>query len=257
MEGVPMSATNYQSIDYDRLFGSNPFTEKKNEIENLIVQLREKLATRPSSNPVGIDDPEVTKYMESSVTSQRKLLNDYVKAAAGAAVKRGGFGIMGAPRLDSSLTYSAIQNLAKDYSTRLKQALGYAGDIADSNRQQYQDDMLNLQKLLGVQKGYLSEEADWKQKLATAIRDDWEKQIQWMRDDQAAKSSAETNRAKYAVEQLRAQSELQKLQQEIKQKLQDQAAWDRLMKKAGLLNSVGPFGAGWTTADDYLLKKSG
>lgn len=252
-----MSTGGYQTIDYDSIIGTNPFSEKKSEIETLINQLREKLSKGTTDSSTGIDDPEVRNYMSSTLGAQRKLLDDYVRAAAGAGVKRGGFNVMGAPRLDSSLTYSAIQNLAKDYSNRLKQALSYGADIKDTKRKQYQDDMLNLQKLLNVQKGYLSEEADWKEQLAQAIRNDWEKQMEWMRQDRSARSQAEANLAKYRTDQVRAETELQKLQDEMNKKLQDEAAWNRLMKKAGLMDSVGQFGAGWTAADDYLLKKLG
>lgn len=252
-----MATANYQTPDYESLFGSDPFSSRRTEIETLISQLREKLSQSSQGAYSGINDSAVQDYMNSSAGAQRKLLDDYVRAAAGAGIKRGGFGVMGAPRLDSTLTYSAVQNLAKDYSTRLKQALGYGAEVRDSQRKQYQDDMLNLQKLLGLQKGYLSEEADWKEKLALAIREDWEKQMEWMRQDQMVKSQAQAELAKYKAEQVKADTEQKKMQQEIDRKLKDEASWNSLMKKAGLIDSVGRFGAAWTTADDYTLKRLG
>ena len=252
-----MATVNYRTPDYQSIFGSEPFSSRRTEIETLITQLREKLSQSSQGSYAGINDPAVQNYMDSSVGAQRKLLDDYVRAAAGAGIKRGGFGVMGAPRLDSTLTYSAVQNLAKDYSTRLKDALSYGSDVRESQKKQYQDDMLNLQKLLSLQKGYLAEEADWKEKLALAIREDWEKQMEWMRQDQTAKSQAETELAKYRAEQVKADTEQKKLQQEIDRKLKDEATWNSLMKKAGLIDSVGRFGAAWTTADDYTLKRLG
>ncbi len=251
-----MATTTYQAVDYNSLFGSNPFSAGKSEIETLITRLRDKLAQSSPLSSTGLDDDSIVRdYMDHSLGAQRKLLDDYVKAAAGAGIKRGGFGIMGGPRTDSALAYSAIQNLAKDYSTRLKQALEHAGQVRDSQRKQYQDDMLNLQKLLNVKKGYLSEEADWKEKLAEAIRSDWEKQVEWRRQDEAAKSQAEADRAKYGTERMKAEAELNRLRQEMSQKLKDQADWNRLMKKAGMVDFLGRFGANWSGADDYTLKK--
>lgn len=250
-----MAATSYPPADFDSLLGSNPFSAKKTEIETLINQLRERLTqTRPKAY-AGIDDGAVQDYMSYSVGAQRKLLDDYVKAAAGAGVKRGGFGVMGGPRLDSTLMYAALQNLAKDYPTRLKQALKYGSDIGDSRRKQREADMLSLQKLLSVQKGYLSEEADWREKLAHSILRDREQQAALRSQDQSAKLHAVANSAKYTAEQTKAENELQKLQREISQKLKDEADWNRLMRKASLLEAVGQFGAGWTSADDYNLKR--
>lgn len=250
-----MCANAYQQLDYEKLYGANPFSEKKKEIEDLISLLREKMPQKQPDPFSGVDDPEVQNYMSSTLGSQRKLLYDYVKAAAGAGLKRGGFNVMGGPRLDSSLTYSALQNLAKDYANRLKAALKYGADMADAKTQQYDNYMLDLQKLLGLQKGYLAEEADWKEKLAQAIRQDLQKQTQWMREDQAAKTRADANQTKYDADRIRAETDLKKFQEEINRKLQDQAAWERLMKKARLIDSVGQFGAGWSSADDMLLKR--
>ncbi len=250
-----MASGNYQALDYESIFGPNPFSEKKNEIDRLIGELKEKISRNSPGEFQGMDDPNVQNYMNSSLGSQRKLLGEYVKAAAGAGIKRGGYGVMGAPRLDSSLTYSALQSLARDYSKRLDEAMSYGIEMNDSERTRFQADMLNLQKLLNLQKDYLSEESDWKEKLARTIREDWEKQVQWAREDEAAKGASQEQQAKYRAEQIRAETELRKLQQEINGKLQDEAAWNRLMSKASLINSVGQFGAGWTTADDYMLKK--
>lgn len=250
-----MCANVYQQVDYEKLYGTNPFSGKKKEIEDLISLLREKMAQKQPDPFAGIDDPEVQNYMSSTLGSQRKLLYDYVKAAAGAGVKRGGFSVMGGPRLDSSLNYSALQSLAKDYANRLKAAMSYGADMADAKNRQHDNDMLELHKLLGLQKGYLTEEADWKEKLAQAMRQDLQKQSQWMREDQAEKTRADENQAKYNADRIRAETDLKKLQDEINTKLQDQAAWDRLMKKARLIDSVGRFGAGWSSADDMLLKR--
>lgn len=250
-----MPYNSYPAIDYERLLGENPFTAKKTEIESLINELRKKIDQNQPKTSTGIDDPDVRNYMDVALGEQRKLLDDYVKSAAGASIKRGGFGVMGAPRLDSSLMYAAIQNLAKDYSSRMKQALEYGANLNNTRNKQYQDDMLNLQKLLNTQKGYLSEEADWKEKLAQAIKDDWEKQIKWMLESQSAKNQAQANQDKYSAEQIKAETELRKLQQQINQKLQEEAAWNRLLKKANLIDSAGRFGAGWTTADDYTLTR--
>lgn len=250
-----MASGNYQALDYESIFGTNPFSEKKNEIDRLIGELKEKISRNTPGEFLGMDDPNVQNYMNSSLGSQRKLLGEYVKAAAGAGIKRGGYGVMGAPRLDSSLAYSALQSLARDHSKRLDEAMSYGIEMNDSERSRFQADMLNLQKLLNLQKDYLSEESDWKEKLARAIREDWEKQVQWTREDEAAKVGSQERQAKYRAEQIRAETELRKLQQEINSKLQDEAAWKRLISKASLINSVGQFGAGWTTADDYMLKK--
>lgn len=250
-----MATSNYQKPDYDSLFGAEPFSSKRTEIETLINQLREKLAQSRQEAYTGVNDPAVQDYMNYSVSEQKKLLDDYVRAAAGAGIKRGGFGVMGGPRLDSALKYSAIQSLAKDFSSRLSQALSQGSKVKDSQRKQYQEDMLNLQKLLSLQKRYLEDEADWKEKLAQAIRQDWEKQIEWARQDQITKSQAEAEQSRYRADQLKAEAEMKRSQQEMDQKRMDEAQWNSLMKKARLVDSVGRFGAAWTAADDYNLKR--
>ena len=81
-------------------------------------------------------------------------------------------------------------------------------------------------------------------------RSDWE-------SDLASEREAEKNAYERAQQELKNRLEKQKTDEESYAKRKNQYDWEMLMKKASLLDSVGRFGAGWTTADDYLLKRLG
>ena len=81
-------------------------------------------------------------------------------------------------------------------------------------------------------------------------RSDWE-------SDVAAAQEAENTAYERAQQEIKNRLENQKADEQSYAKRKNQYDWEMLMKKASLLDSVGRFGAGWTTADDYWLKRLG
>lgn len=79
-------------------------------------------------------------------------------------------------------------------------------------------------------------------------RSDWE-------SDLAAAQEAEKTAYERAQQEIKNRSEKEKAAEESYAKRKNQYDWEMLMKKASLIDSVGRFGAGWTSADDYLLKR--
>ena len=81
-------------------------------------------------------------------------------------------------------------------------------------------------------------------------RSDWE-------SDVAAAHEAEKTAYERAQQEIKNRLENQKADEESYSKLKNQYDRNKLMKKAALIQAVGRFGAGLTSANDYELKRLG
>ncbi len=156
----------------------NPFLEPSRQIADLIARLSSAQMQGSASGTPGINsgsfswqshaarpaDPEVRDYMSNVLGGQRNTLDDYVRRAAGASIKRGGKTTAGGPPLDSALYQQAIESLAKGYGDRFRDAMNYNRYVKGTESSQVSDNMRNLQNLLSLQQRYLSSATDWKQK---------------------------------------------------------------------------------------------
>ncbi len=152
----------------------NPFLEPSRQVADLIARLSGAQMQGPSSGSFSWQshvarpaDPEVRDYMSNVMGGQRNTLDDYVRRAAGASIRRGGTTTAGGQPLDSTLYQQAVESLAKGYGDRFSDAMNYNRYVKGTESSQFSDNMRNLQNLLSLQQRYLSSAADWQQKQAS------------------------------------------------------------------------------------------
>ena len=188
-------ATNSDFNYYE--FGDNPWLAPTQQISDLVARM---LATIPDQGTgsagqgaggsygqwgtytPGPDDPAVREYMAHVLGGQRNALDEYVRRAAGAGIKRSGLNVRGGPALDSALHQAAMRNLTGGYSDRFREAMGFAKQLRGESYSKYRDSMVDLQNLLASQHSYLSSQADWRTALANLKRADWLRELEWERD---------------------------------------------------------------------------
>jgi hypothetical protein len=268
-EAIQMPFPNYAGSSRATYAGysaskSNPFVEPTRQITELVARLS-ALGQRPTSGQsIGASasssdwgthvahpgDPEVRDYMSNVLGGQRNTLDDYVRRAAGASIRRGGINTAGSSPVDSTLYKQAIENLAKGYGDRFRDAMNYNKYVKGAEASQFSENMKNLQNLLGLQQRYLSSAADWQQKTGSS------QQRPTSVDDSQDRALKEL-----ALERMRQQTEAERRQnvaakEDRQRALDDQLAteakWTELMQKAGRASQIGRVGAGWTAQDDAL-----
>jgi hypothetical protein len=243
---------------------SNPFLEPTRQITELIGRLSAQGQRPASGQSAGASgsfsdwgthvarpgDPEVRDYMSNVLGGQRNTLDDYVRRAAGASIRRGGINAAGSPPLDSALYKQAIENLAKGYGDRFRDAMDYNKYVKGAESSQFSENMRNLQNLLGLQQRYLSSAADWQQRMGssqqppTSVDDSQDRALKELTLERMRQQMEAERRQNVAAREDR--------QRALDDKLATETAWTQLMQKAGRASQVGREGAGWTAQDDAL-----
>ena len=85
------------------------------------------------------DDAEVKRYLDNDLGQQRTILDEYVKRAASAGIKRGGMNVAGSAPLDSSLRAGEISALAAGASQAFRDAMDYGKYVKSTRYKQFQD----------------------------------------------------------------------------------------------------------------------
>jgi hypothetical protein len=184
----------FSSFDYRNAFGDNPWLGPTKSLMQWTSGLGNTVfgsgptgtTGSTSSGSVGSyvanpADAAVQDYMSHIMGGQRNALRDYVRQAAGAGIKRGGMNVVGGPALDSALHHSAMQNLAKGYADRFREAMDYNKYLKGTAYSQQNDSIRNLQNLLGLQHQYLSSQAGWTDRLGDMMRSDYLGDVDWNR----------------------------------------------------------------------------
>ncbi|MCA1961471.1 MAG: hypothetical protein LDL33_11825 [Desulfomonile sp.] len=181
-------------FNYEGAFGSNPWTTPTRQISSLVSSLMGSLSgfsglqssggssSSTSSLAARPDDLEVQSYMSHVLGGQRTQLDEYVRRAAGAGIKRGGMNVVGGPSLDSSLHHSAMKTLAGGYADRFREAMSYNRGLRSELYSRYNDSLSSLQSLLGTQHRFLSSQADWSQRMGSLRHSDYLRELDWQRD---------------------------------------------------------------------------
>lgn len=179
------SRPSYRGFDYQMAYGSNPFTSDLNTVKQDVDLVRTRIASMDSGGSgqflPRVGDQEVKDYLANALSGQRNTLDDYVRRAAGASIKRGGMNVLGGPDLDSTLHHDAMKTLAAGYGQRLGEAMNYNKYLKSVQYGQYADSVRNLQNLLGLQQNYLSNQAGWQERLGNRRQDDWRADVNWKR----------------------------------------------------------------------------
>jgi hypothetical protein len=185
------------SIFNYREFGDNPWVKPTKQISDLVARMlaavpdpRARTAAKGTgssyarwgSDSPGPDDPAVRGYMDHVLGGQRNALDEYVRRAAGAGIRRSGLNVRGGPALDSTLHQAAMRNLAGGYSGRFREAMNFAKQLRGESYRKYRDSMTDLQNLLASRHGYLSSQSDWTKNLAGLKHTDWLRELGWERD---------------------------------------------------------------------------
>ncbi len=242
----------------------NPFVEPTRRIAELIGRLSTVQQQSGSGKSSGASgrlsdrgthvarpaDPEIRDYMDNVLGGQRNTLDDYVRRAAGASIRRGGRNTAGSLPLDSALYQQAIEGLAKGYGDRFRDAMNYNRYVKGTESSQLSDNMRNLQNLLSLQQRYLSNAADWQQRRVSS---------------QPTPTSSDDGRDRalkdLALERMRQQMETERWQntaakedrqRALDDKLSAETNWMQLMQKAGRASQFGRTAAGWTAQDDAM-----
>jgi hypothetical protein len=242
----------------------NPFLESSRQIAELIGRLSLLQQAPASGRSSGVSggasdwgthvartgDPEVREYMSNVLGGQRNTLDDYVRRAAGASIRRGGKNAAGSVPLDSALYQQAIESLAKGYGDRFRDATDYNKYVKGKESSEFSDNMRNLQNLLSLQQRYLSGAADWQQKMGMPARVSASPD---QSQDRTLKDLAlERLRRQMETEQWQSTAAKEDRQRALDDKLASEANWTQLMQKAGRVSQIGRTAAGWTAQDDAM-----
>ncbi len=183
-------------FDYSSVFGSNPWNKPAKQISNLVSRMFSAIqdSRKPAGSgtaaasfgswslkPASAEDPGVQDYMSHLLGGQRSQLQDYVRQAAGAGIRRSGLNVKGGADAASSLHLAAMKNLASGYSDRFREAMNYNKALKESQYNVYSDRIRNLQNLLGLQQSYLTGQADWRNRLGTLKHSDWRSDREFQR----------------------------------------------------------------------------
>jgi hypothetical protein len=125
--------------------------------------------------------------MDHVMGGARNLLDNYVKKAAATGIKRGGMNVVGGPALDSALHHSAMKNLAGSYGNTFREAMNYNKYLTSTKRAQQQQNLKNLQSMLGMRRELLDRKAGWSKRLGDLQRSDYLDKLQWDRGADARK----------------------------------------------------------------------
>ncbi len=109
------------------------------------------------------------------------MVDEYVRRAASAGIKRGGANVVGGAPLESSLHHEALSTLARDYTNRFGEAMNYGKYVKSAQYDQLGDSVKNLENLLGLQQSYLSSQANWQNRVGSAMQGDWRGDVDWDR----------------------------------------------------------------------------
>ncbi len=179
-------------FDYRAAFGSNPWADQAGRISDLVESAFGSLGNRrrgsfslggTRTHVARPSDRAVQDHMSHVLAGQRNALDEYVKRAAGAGIKRGGLNVRGGPALRSSLHHSAMKNLAGGYEDRFRDAMNYNKYLKSTAYRQSQDASQNLQSLLGLQHQYLSSMAGRQNRLGSLMHSDWRQALDWKRNE--------------------------------------------------------------------------
>jgi hypothetical protein len=173
----PAPGLSYSGFDYRAAYGADPFAPTVRKVNQDVETMRSRVAGM-SAGPTDkflprFDDPEIKDYMANALSGQRSSLDDYVRRAAGASIRRGGVNVLGGPDLESSLHHNAMKTLAAGYGQRFGDAVNYSKYKKNAQYGQYSDSIRNLQHLLELQKGYVSSQAGWRERLGQRRQQDW------------------------------------------------------------------------------------
>ena len=246
----------YTEFDYEKAYGKNPFLGASDDISSLVRQLRGSVGSsyvKGGTHVARPDDPEVLGYMEHVLGGQRKTLDDYVRQAAGAGIKRGGMNVVGGPSLDSAIHHGAMGTLARGYSDRFREAMDYNKYVQGTRYSQYQDNVRNLQNMLGLQHRFLTSRADWQNRFGDVQHGDYRGDVDWNRQEPLRNIELERMKDQLAMEKWRNQIEREDRTRAIYDKNDRESRLRDLLEKAGLADKVGRFCAGLDVSDDQML----
>ena len=177
----------------------------------------------------------------------KSIVDDYLRKIATAGLSRTGRKAASA-NSESALRLDALRELANQSASRVSKGIDYLNDLYGGREKAKTDS----RKAIAA---YNQALIDWQTNQSKGLTDIYKMQRSDWEADISAAQKAEQAAYERAQQQAKLQSEEATRLEGRNQKLQDDAAWNRLMKKARLIDSVGQFGAGWTAADDYLMKR--
>jgi len=132
------------------------------------------------------DDPEVRDYMAHVLSGQRRSLMDYVRQASKVGIPSRGYGVAGAAPLNAALYKQAMDRLAAGYESRFKEAMDYnkyvQGQLYEQQRDYARDYSNTALQLLGYLNNLAGGQASWQQSLGNAMRQDYQRDIDFWRE---------------------------------------------------------------------------
>lgn len=248
----------YGTFDYGRAYGSNPFQESSALLSDMVKQMRNSAfqsstgsssgASSALSSSLSPDDPEVQNYMNHVLGGQRKTLDDYVAQAAGAGIKRGGLNVVGGPTLESSLHQAAMKNLAGGYADRFREAMNQVKSDRETQYSRYTDSINELQSMLGLQRSFLTSQADWQSRLGDTMHGDWRSDVDWNRETPGREIELENARRRLENERLHNIWEAADRGRTQQEQLQNETKWEQLAQKLP---------SGWNSTDSMWSERLG
>jgi hypothetical protein len=201
-------------------------------------------------------------YLDNYFGQQKSILDNYLKRAASASLKRGGSLVSGGPNIDTALQKQAIQSLAQGYDQAYDKAVDYDKYLKESRYRKYRDALAdakgsanpaystgsNTKALQSISAQNVSTYAKSVDALLAKLKQ-YETQLQ-------SKTAAES--AQTQLEKLNSQARQNQLDIDQRhQKQRDMDDFNQMTNKAALTSVLGQEGAGWTAKDDILMEYLG
>jgi hypothetical protein len=259
----------YSSSDFTRKYGRNPYVPARRKVSGLIDRMLgdPEVTKSPRSSVARVRDPEVGDYMSDLLAGQGSSLDDYVRRAAGAGIRRAGMNVAGGPALDSALHQDALSNLARGYSDRFRQAMDYDKYVKATEAAQHSDKLRNLANMFGVQDKYLRGQADWQSRFgdypvtpaagATGAATPGSAKDSAAYDDELKKMLLERTQGQVGMEKWRNDMEKQEYATAQEKQRGTEGMWRKLLQKARLADSAGRTAAGWSNEEDAWMERLG
>jgi hypothetical protein len=260
-QAAPRGRSSYTGFNYGQAYGSNPFTGFAQRVRNQINTLGSPASgtgfsagsSFSSTGRPRSSDPEVKDYMANVLGGQRNSLDDYVRRAAGAGIRRGGMNVAGGPALDSTLHQEATRTLASGYGDRFRDAMAHGREVRNAEYAQQAESTKNLMGLLDMEQRALAGEADWKTSLGDRMREDWNAGQQRDRRDPQQELALENMRRQMEQRRYRDMWERNDRQRATDQMVAREASWRAMLNRADLSFP----GFSWKSSDTAMNDRLG
>jgi hypothetical protein len=156
--------------------------------------------------------------------------------------------VVGGPSLESSLHQTAMKSLAAGYADRFREAMSQAKSAREASYSQYTDSLHNLESALGLQRSFLTSQADWQNRLGDTMHGDWRSDVDWNRETPSRELELEEARRRMENERLHNVWEAADRGRQLQEQQDMEDKWQQLADKVS---------SGWSPTDNLWAERLG